>query len=191
MTSSFTAICASKLSINAPLIKRGLLCGLLACSAWGTSPLRAADENQPVDQPAPQKGTTTAPQTGSGIIIRSNEDYRAAASGTAAGAQVGAGSAPAAAASGISYPRMRYTQAYAMIPFNRAEYEANPSYRHEAAMELMLGAPRPTTIVRQSAPYFSRYPDYIRYRHAVFPYGDACQGTLHVVHHYQTSVIID
>ncbi|MCA9113624.1 MAG: hypothetical protein KDA79_00960 [Planctomycetaceae bacterium] len=41
-----------------------------------------------------------------------------------------------------------YRRAYEAIPFSRAEYEANPSYRHEAAMELLFGQLRPTTIHR-------------------------------------------
>jgi len=44
---------------------------------------------------------------------------------------------------------LRYAEAYRSIPFNRAEYDANPSYRHEAAMELVFGQMRPTTIVKQ------------------------------------------
>ena len=78
--------------------------------------------------------------------------------------------ASVSAASGILVPRMTYAQALASIPFNRAEYEANPSYRHDSAMELMFGAMRPTTIVRQTVPYFSRYPDFIRNRFQIFPY---------------------
>lgn len=66
--------------------------------------------------------------------------------------------------------RLTYEQAYNSIPFSRAEYEANPGYRHEAAMELMFGVLRPTTIMKQTIPYFSRYPDVYRYRYPVFPY---------------------
>lgn len=72
---------------------------------------------------------------------------------------------------------MSYIQAYNSIPFNRTEYEANPAYRHEAALELMFGTMRPTTIVKQTVPYFSRYPDFFRYRHSVFPYPGATGGT--------------
>ncbi len=32
-----------------------------------------------------------------------------------------------------------YREIYNTIPFSRAEYDANPSYRHEATMELLLG----------------------------------------------------
>jgi len=78
--------------------------------------------------------------------------------------------ASVSAASGPPVPRMTYAQALAQIPFSRAEYEANPSYRHDAAMELLFGQMRPTTIVRQTVPYFSRYPDFIRNRFQIFPY---------------------
>ncbi|MBX3444483.1 MAG: hypothetical protein KF774_18935 [Planctomyces sp.] len=44
-----------------------------------------------------------------------------------------------------------YEDAYRSIPFNRAEYIANPSYRHDSAMELLFGELRPTTIVRQGS----------------------------------------
>jgi|GEM_PF-1012507 len=70
---------------------------------------------------------------------------------------------PAAAAVGGSVivpgPLMTYAEAYNAIEFRRSEYEANPGYRHDAAMELMFGAMRPTTIVKHNLPYFSRYPD--------------------------------
>lgn len=50
-------------------------------------------------------------------------------------------------------PRKSYGEAYRSVRFSRAEYEANPAYRHEAAMEIMFGKLRPTTIHKyQSAP---------------------------------------
>ncbi|OAI54326.1 hypothetical protein AYO47_03045 [Planctomyces sp. SCGC AG-212-M04] len=62
----------------------------------------------------------------------------------------------------------RYAQAYRAIPFNRAEYDANPSYRHEAAMELVFGQMRPTTIVKQMGgapaadePVYNPYQPYL------------------------------
>ncbi len=39
-----------------------------------------------------------------------------------------------------------YEAIYRSIPFSRAEYLANPSYRHEATMEMMMGQLRPTVI---------------------------------------------
>lgn len=78
--------------------------------------------------------------------------------------------APVTAASGVLTPRMTYLQAMASIPFNREEYEANPSYRHDAALEMMFGAMRPTMVVKQNIPYFSRYPDFFRNRFQIYPY---------------------
>ncbi len=62
--------------------------------------------------------------------------------------------------------RMSYAEAYAAIPFSRTEYEANPAYRHQAALELMFGVLRPTTLVQQYTPRASRYPDFYQ-----IPYG--------------------
>lgn len=45
-----------------------------------------------------------------------------------------------------------YRDAYRAIPFSRAEYLANPSYRHDAAMELLFGKMRPTVIHRHMTP---------------------------------------
>lgn len=43
-----------------------------------------------------------------------------------------------------------YARVYASIPFNRAEYDANPNYRHDSAMEILTGNARHQTIVRHS-----------------------------------------
>lgn len=59
----------------------------------------------------------------------------------------------------IPAARMSYAEAYASIPFSRTEYEANPNYRHQAALELMFGVLRPTTLVQQYTPRVSRYGD--------------------------------
>lgn len=97
---------------------------------------------------------------------------------------------PAPAASGTFAPRMTYEQAYNMVPFSRAEYEANPSYRHDSAIEIMTGQLRPTVIMRHNIPYFSRYPDLFRYKNTVFPYmGGVGPNSSDVYMHYQTSVI--
>lgn len=41
-----------------------------------------------------------------------------------------------------------YRDIYFSIPFNRAEYNAYPSYRHDATMELLFNQMRPTVIQR-------------------------------------------
>ena len=39
-----------------------------------------------------------------------------------------------------------YQQIYRSIPFNRALYNANPNYRHDATMELLTGQSRTQTV---------------------------------------------
>ncbi|MEQ9407050.1 MAG: hypothetical protein RIK87_04965 [Fuerstiella sp.] len=44
-----------------------------------------------------------------------------------------------------------YEHVYRTIPFNRAEYNANPSYRHDSTMEILTGNARHQTIVRHGS----------------------------------------
>jgi hypothetical protein len=135
-------------------------------------------------RPAGAAGATGAIATGAAeeeweIVIRPQTpiDSNAAGSGApAAQASQPGPEASASAASGGLVPRMTYKQAIASIPFSREEYEANPGYRHDAAMELMFGTLRPTTVVRQTIPYFSRYPDFFRNRFQIFPYPTSSRG---------------
>ena len=43
-----------------------------------------------------------------------------------------------------------YRDIYFSIPFSRAEYNANPSYRHDATMEVIFNQMRPTVIQRST-----------------------------------------
>ena len=43
-----------------------------------------------------------------------------------------------------------YSRIYNSIPFNRAEYDVNPNYRHDSTMEILTGNARHQTIVRHS-----------------------------------------
>ncbi|MCA9076119.1 MAG: hypothetical protein KDA93_13910 [Planctomycetaceae bacterium] len=45
-----------------------------------------------------------------------------------------------------------YRHLYDSIPFSRAEYLANPSYRHDSTMELMTGVPRQSALSRGYTP---------------------------------------
>jgi hypothetical protein len=45
-----------------------------------------------------------------------------------------------------------YQRVYASVPFSRAEYLANPSYRHDTAMELLTGNQRQVVIHRNYTP---------------------------------------
>lgn len=55
-----------------------------------------------------------------------------------------------------------YWRVYRSIPFLRSEYIANPSYRHDATMEILLGQLRPT-VGKQQAPQ-------PRPHHTLFPF---------------------
>ena len=124
------------------------------------------------------------------IWNKPSEDLRAAVSGASpAPAEAGAAGAPVSAASGPIPLRMTYAEAYAQIPFSRSEYEANPAYRHDAAMELMFGTLRPMTVIRSTVPYFSRYPDMFRYRYPVFPYPSSAGGAADLNMIWRTSLI--
>jgi len=60
-----------------------------------------------------------------------------------------------------------YVGAYSSIPFSRSEYKANPSYRHEAAMEILFGKLRPMVIhkyIPQASPPQFSFDNYGRYR---------------------------
>jgi hypothetical protein len=60
-----------------------------------------------------------------------------------------------------------YEDMYNSIPYRESEYVANPSYRHDAAMELLFGQMRPTQVIRQGGEgvlpreEFSEYRPYI------------------------------
>jgi len=45
-----------------------------------------------------------------------------------------------------------YIEVYNSIPFRRSEYAANPNYRHEATIELLLGQIRQKTVTNISVP---------------------------------------
>ena len=59
---------------------------------------------------------------------------------------------PAELASPVEVNGRTYEGVYESIPFNHTEYMANPSYRHEATMEILLGQLRPMTIVKDQQP---------------------------------------
>lgn len=69
-----------------------------------------------------------------------------------------------------------YGWIYSHIPFLRSEYIANPSYRHEATMEILFGEQRPTVVHKhpgQPRPHETQFPyenDIIR------PYSYYSQG---------------
>jgi len=166
------------------------MCGFAGFAVTLTSPvdLRAGQQDEaktpaivirpanfdPADELAytRARGELKAGATATGKIWNTVPQYsRAAVSGEApAPAEAPSLGTPVSAASGGFSPNMSDADAYAMVPFSRSEYEANPSYRHDAAMELMFGVMRPQYQMRMVMPYFSRYPDLFRYHFPVYPY---------------------
>ena len=60
---------------------------------------------------------------------------------------------------------LTYLEIYRSIPFSRAEYLANPSYRHEATMEILMGQLRPTVIHKTYRPRVQgSFPQRLPYR---------------------------
>jgi len=57
---------------------------------------------------------------------------------------------PRPAAPVATDPGAAYHSIYRSIPFSRAEYNANPSYRHDSTMEILTGNPRHRTILHHS-----------------------------------------
>jgi hypothetical protein len=57
-----------------------------------------------------------------------------------------------------------YDDAYRAVPYSLTEYLANPSYRHDAAMELLFGAMRPTTVHRELPAQVAEQPEWTPYR---------------------------
>jgi hypothetical protein len=64
-----------------------------------------------------------------------------------------------------------YQSVYDAIPFSRAEYDANPTYRHDATMEFLFGRMRPTVIQRTSAQVDVNMPETVVSPWAYNPYG--------------------
>lgn len=58
---------------------------------------------------------------------------------------------PAESSNPVEVDGRTYEDVYRSIPFNHTEYVANPSYRHEATMEILFGQLRPMTIVKEQA----------------------------------------
>jgi len=61
-----------------------------------------------------------------------------------------------------------YTDVYKSIPFSRAEYLANPSYRHEAALSLILGQPVITNGPKTVEPRVKPTQQYLPWSRATF-----------------------
>lgn len=59
------------------------------------------------------------------------------------------------------YLSQMYSEVYRSIPFNRAEYDANPSYIHDSTMEFLFGQMRPTVIHRNTTNVYNHHSGYL------------------------------
>lgn len=84
--------------------------------------------------------------------------------------------------------RPTYLDAYFSVPFFRSEYNANPSYRHEAAMEILFGQLRPTTIQKISPqPIAERYERSYYSGYTPFSYWNGRGYTNYVIYYPRPS----
>ncbi len=74
-----------------------------------------------------------------------------------------------------------YAEIYNSIPYSRAEYFANPAYRHEATMEIMFGQLRPRTVTQMSVPMTQTTQGF------AIPFRSHSTGRQHIFHHYSRS----
>lgn len=65
-----------------------------------------------------------------------------------------------------------YVVAYNSVPFSRAEYDANPSYRHDAAMEMLTGQLRTKIVNQYPAPDPEPFVDPILNGTFLLPFSD-------------------
>jgi hypothetical protein len=110
------------------------------------APDPAADEPpaEPVPvEPVPEDAAEGADAEGRGVVVREPRVIRTEEHGVEVIAVERADSA--------------YAAIYRSIPFSRAEYDAYPSYRHDATMELLTGNPRPPRCC-PPAPPIGPYP---------------------------------
>lgn len=74
-----------------------------------------------------------------------------------------------ARSSKVTINGLTYAEVYDSIPYHRSEGLANPSYRHDATMEILFGELRPMTIVR-NMPQAVQQPVYPRPYYGITPY---------------------
>ena len=111
------------------------------------NPLQSTDASGPeLVPPAPE-----ASEREQLVAIQAEDPFAASPEDEADAAAHGIEIIPAATSSAVVKGRS-YEDVYRSIPYNYTEYLANPGYRHDAAMEILFGELRPTTIVRQYEP---------------------------------------
>lgn len=125
-------------------------CGVIAVAGHAAEPKRLkvpADDWKMEIVPGPAIGPSPVPK-----IDRAVREAQAAKSEALVDSTSGVVTAGAESAMPAGITSASYIEVYNSIPFRRSEYDANPNYRHEATIELLLGQIRPKTVTNVSVP---------------------------------------
>ena len=125
-----------------------LVCGLIAVVSHAAEPklLKVPADGWKIEiVPGPAIGPSPTPK-----IDRAVREAQAAKSEALVDSTSGVVTAGADSAMPAGITSASYIEVYNSIPFRRSEYAANPNYRHEATIELLLGQIRPKTVVNAS-----------------------------------------
>ena len=131
------------------LLSAAVVCGSL-CTASADEKPRPSGSKPAVKAPAKPSAKTTkptakVPATDLQIIPAAKVPVGGFPSPSAAKTSVKTATA-AQTTLGAKESAASYQQIYRSIPFNRALYNANPNYRHDATMELLTGQSRTQTV---------------------------------------------
>lgn len=127
-----------------------LFCGLIAVASHAAEPkapkVPATDWKIEI-VPGTAIGPSPTPK-----IDRAVREAQAAKSEALVDSTSGVVTAGAESAMPAGITSASYIEVYNSIPFRRSEYAANPNYRHEATIELLLGQIPPKTVINVTAP---------------------------------------
>jgi hypothetical protein len=131
------------------LLSAAVVCGSL-CTASADEKPRPSGSKPAVKAPAKPSAKTTkpsakVPETDLQIIPAAKVPVGGFPSPSAAKTSVKTATATQTTL-GAKESAASYQQIYRSIPFNRALYNANPNYRHDATMELLTGQSRTQTV---------------------------------------------
>ena len=127
-----------------------LVCGMASLASQAAEPnlLKAPGAGWKIEiVPGPAIGPSPVPRIDCAVREAQAAKSEALSDSTSGVVTAGAESAMPAGITSASY-----SEVYNSIPFRRSEYTANPNYRHEATIELLLGQIRPKTVVNVTAP---------------------------------------
>lgn len=155
--------------LRRPLHLGKRLCIAVTIASFGAVPLNqllAKDPNrttQPAGEwkieiiPGPAIGPSPIPKAKATTAKAApNETSRTATDDPASTATEGTPAVVSANHAEAAFPpgltASSYAEVYNSIPFRRSEYLANPNYRHEATIEILIGQLRPKTVLMHASP---------------------------------------